>query len=366
LIAQYHLVAMLAVCSGCGGHDLSRSGAEGAEGVDATAILTLIGDGRGANPEFLYVSDATRLGNGTVVVADRFRPALLFFNPEGALVRSVGRRGAGPGEFESPGWFVPCATDSLFLWDLRLGRMTVADSEGRFVRQFSIPSSPYRLQCSPGGLVAVLDKPAVIERMDSEGRALRRYHAELWLADRTGSRERVVGRIDVGENRPLGRMTSMALADDRLYVGTAESSAVDVYDLNGQLLSTWGLDVEPQQPSAEDYETSIDAMLEGFFEPAFRRAMRADMLRIPRPELMPAYREVFADADGTLLVLISSPAAPNTVLRVFDRTGAGVADVRLPGRSKVLEAGSDYALTVEGADSVQRVVLYEFSLPRAR
>jgi hypothetical protein len=81
---------------------------------------------------------------------------------------------------------------------------------------------------------------------------------------------------------------------------------------------------------------------------------------------MPAYREVFADADGTLLVLISSPAAPNTVLRVFDRTGAGVADVRLPGRSKVLEAGSDYALTVEGVDSVQRVVLYEFSLPRAR
>ncbi len=68
---------------------------------------------------FLRPLDGTRLPAGTIVVADAWVKAILFFDPSGRTARRVGREGSGPGEFRGPGWVQRCSGDSLFVWDRR-------------------------------------------------------------------------------------------------------------------------------------------------------------------------------------------------------------------------------------------------------
>jgi hypothetical protein len=205
----------------------------------------------------------------------------------------------------------------------------------------------------------VLNQPRIIEPMAPDGRALRRYVGRLWLATAEGHVAQVIGDFDLGENRPMGRLTSVALARDRIYVGTAESSVVDVYGLQGHGLAHVRVGHTPRRPTARDYERAIDRMVEGFTDRAFREQARAQLLRIPPPERLPPYGEIFSDAGGTLWIVTSAPADSLTRLRVMSPGGDPRGDVTLPADSKVLEVESDYVLTLQsGASGEQRIVLY--------
>jgi hypothetical protein len=340
------------------------SGADAAGALQLIPLLTLTGDTATGSPEFLHLVAAVRLANGAIAVADAGRPAVLWFDAAGRFVRSVGRRGAGPGEFERPGWLFTCQEDSLYVWDSALGRITVMDSAGRTSREFRLPSPPYRLTCAPGSPLAVLNQPRIIEPMAPDGRALRRYIGQLWLATADGRVAHVIGEFDLGENRPMGRLASVAVARDRIYVGTAESSVVDVYSFQGRHLGGMPVGLAPRTPTARDYERAIDRMVGGFTDRTFREQTKAQLLRIPPPDRLPPYGEIFSDADGTLWVITSAPADSLTRLRVLGPDGTLRGDVTLPAESKVLEVESDYVLTLQTETSgEQRIVLYGVRRP---
>ncbi|TVP72611.1 MAG: hypothetical protein EA352_12545 [Gemmatimonadales bacterium] len=87
-----------------------------------------------ADPEYLFggVSGALRLADGTVVVADRQALALRMFTPDGTHLRTVGRRGEGPGEFQAVTGIRRLPGDSIFVID-RGTRWSVFDPDGAFV-----------------------------------------------------------------------------------------------------------------------------------------------------------------------------------------------------------------------------------------
>lgn len=66
-------------------------------------------------------------------------PAL--FSATGQYLRSVGRTGQGPGEYEWPSEVLPFARDSVLLMDSRSRRATVLDSGLRAIRTIAIPIS---------------------------------------------------------------------------------------------------------------------------------------------------------------------------------------------------------------------------------
>ncbi|GIW52738.1 MAG: hypothetical protein KatS3mg081_2093 [Gemmatimonadales bacterium] len=333
----------------------------GAPRLEVTRVLELAAGGPG-DPEILKVADATRLANGAFVVADEFKPGLLFFDSLGRFVRAVGRQGRGPGEFEHIAGLVRCSRDSVFVWDNGVQRIAVFDSTGAAVREFAIRGSPYIVACSPSGVLAVLEQPRIIERMDPEGRSLRRYTGELWLGDATGRRALSVGTFDLGENRPLGRLTHLAVARDRIYVGTAESLVVQAYGMDGSNQSEIEILAPMRRPSDADYERAIELLVEGFTERDYREQMKQELLKIPKPEWLPFYREIFSDPDGFLWVVVSGPGEPVTILEGFTRAGEIGGYVVLPARSRVLEVGVDYFLVLESREEKTAVVLYRYGI----
>jgi hypothetical protein len=105
-------------------------------------------------------------------------------------------------------------------------------------------------------------------------------------------------------------------------------------------------------------------MVGGFTDRTFREQTKAQLLRIPPPDRLPPYGEIFSDADGTLWVITSAPADSLTRLRVLGPDGTLRGDVTLPAESKVLEVESDYVLTLQTETSgEQRIVLYGVRRP---
>ncbi len=102
--------------------------------------LTIGSDTLGAAYQFGEVTSVAVAPDGTILVFDRMASEVRTFDAEGRHLRSIGREGAGPGEFSSSasGMFL-MADGRLAVPDMRNTRITWLDLEGSFVS--STPTS---------------------------------------------------------------------------------------------------------------------------------------------------------------------------------------------------------------------------------
>ena len=122
---------------------LSCQGAPSSEGNETSETRS-----RSAAPivsvESGIIGEASDIGvteSGHVVVADRLGNAVHVFDSVGGLVRSIGRLGAGPSEFNSP-ITLEVRADSVLVVDVGNARMQVVTLDGSYVRTEGLPPSP--------------------------------------------------------------------------------------------------------------------------------------------------------------------------------------------------------------------------------
>jgi hypothetical protein len=77
---------------------------------------------------------------GRLWVYDRPSNSVLLFDPDGRLVRRIGRQGAGPGEFNASSGMVALGDTGFAVWDSRNARVSIFDSSGSFQTSWSTPS----------------------------------------------------------------------------------------------------------------------------------------------------------------------------------------------------------------------------------
>lgn len=320
--------------------------------VDITAT-----DSTGA-VAFLYAEGATRLSDGTLVVTDAYDASVRYFDPAGRPVRKVGRRGDGPGEFQGPGWVQQCGADSVYVWDYLRSRISVLDRSGNITREYPERENTFDLACSRTGTVAGMTIPAVAGPPNAKGEA---YRAPAWLADTRGQVTRRLGVVNWGQNRPLGRLTHIAVTSDRVYVGTADSAFVDVYDLGGQRLSSIAVGGERRRPTRANYERAVDKMVGLLSSSEMRNGQKKQMMAIPMPDYLPPYSTIHADPSGIVWVNLSFPGDSATTLLGLRENGERVGEVTVPRELHVFEVGSDYVLgRYDDAEGEQHVAAYRF------
>lgn len=81
--------------------------------------------------------------DGHVFVLDAQGPTLKLFDSTGKLVRFVGRRGSGPGEFAQVTGLGVLPNENLALWDAANGRVNIYTVAGDFSTQWRVPVSGY-------------------------------------------------------------------------------------------------------------------------------------------------------------------------------------------------------------------------------
>lgn len=336
--------------------EAAESGNETVWEIDAIPLVDIHDEEVTGEPVVLHASGATILSSGVIAVADEYAQAIRFFDAGGKLIRSVGRQGTGPGEFRDIRWLGQCARDSLFVYEYTRAMVTVLDSGGGVVRGFRFDNRPLVLSCSRSGRMVLLGPS---ERYEEPAADPPQVPGPLWVIGNDGEGLERIGDVPIWQNRPVGRYTSIATADDRLYIGTAESTWVDVLRLSDRMRTSFRVADSVRVPGQHNFEASITRLTSMMPNPVVREHFRGLYRELPLPRRGPAYTGIIADALGLLWVNRSLPGDAGTELVAFDSSGRRIAAVALPESVLVWEIGEEYVLGAHyDASGLQHIVKY--------
>jgi hypothetical protein len=333
--------------------------------------------------ELYDVVNALRLEDGRVVVADAGTRRLQFYDAEGRFLRSAGRQGGGPGEFQ---WIQKVARyrgDSLFVSDYGLNRISVFDSQGNFGRDLTVVTGVMGIvegAFSNGWfLVRVPEFPRTYERKKQTrwlSAAYILHSADGSIVDTIGSFPDAQvwiteeGLADARRFAPHGGL--VALVDDRFFFGTGEAFEAIEFSWRGIPLRTIRKKWEPRAvvdtdiEAQESYEIEqLRKSLEGTPENVRRYETSLEDASFART--MPAFSRLLIDDVGNLWVENYQPPAERKLgssWAVFDTTGDWLGRVEMTAGLTVYQIGSDFVLGLwRDADDVEYVRLYELLKP---
>jgi hypothetical protein len=316
-----------------------------------------IGDADGDPAYDLYrVRDVLRLPDGRIVVLD-FNSEIRFYDARGTHLRTVGRRGRGPGEYEITS-SVLLVGDSLWILDGLRGRISILDMQGDFVRSFTLEPTgdPMRPLLSYGMAGTISDSILVLVPWSFPGHT-RGEPGVHWrvLNNLLYSREGVVlgtfgpprgvemevrtTPVRSAGAAPFGRRSAVALGDSLLYHSDAEHLEFRAYDLENRLRRILRLEHTPRAITA-DRRRAVLSMLDEPGEDAAYMRDRHQAADLPDREPAHGGRMVVSE-EGHLwieeYVYVWERGIPGW--SVVDRDGRWIATVRPPVRLDIRQVG---------------------------
>ena len=216
---------------------------------------------------------------GNVYVADR-SSQLLVFSPEGAVLRKLGRKGQGPGEFDWPQVVRVLPGDSVYAFDTGLQRVTVfppRSDRAAYSVNVGTNAMLFSYWAFPATTTRGIFAAYRASFGDGDGRGLHGHRKEvLRLLNPDGSilRDSVAafaesealflhGAVEGVMFNPFGRQPVFAFGGgDRVYAAWNGELAIDVYSATGQRIRTIRPAVTPRpRPITEKDRDSVVADL---------------------------------------------------------------------------------------------------------
>jgi len=310
--------------------------------------------------EFQYVSGATRLANGNIVVANSESDELRCFDPVGKHLWTAGRNGEGPGEFRNLGWVQKLGQDSIAAYDRSLRRISVFDLDGNLGRTTSLEAPggvlrPTALGVLNDGSIIVQANASVTPNTVSAGLNpvdgwLLRYSAEgerrdtiasappiSWFAFSNGPR-RVISP------QPFSHQSVVAVGPYRTYLGHTSVFEIASYGAAG--LERLVRLLQPSRPvTSDDVQAYERSLLEQATSADERSAARDRVAAAPFPETFPTFRSLILDgAEGLWVENYRTPGEVEVMYSVFGGAGELLGVVAVPPGLLVYEIGDDYVL----------------------
>ena len=298
------------------------------EGVVRYALqddLTIGGEGEGAESVLNRPQDLKVDAQGNIYVLDWGDVDFKVFAPDGRHLRTFGKKGQGPGEFDIPAYFVLGADGRIFLLSGRQYQISVLDGMGTYLSSFKVDGFCHGLAVD-GQSCIYYTQMLTPESGGGEEFALVQNRKALFKSDELGKERTRLGEyLDVTMLRKTQKvgeaMTGTSLTsresyttswlvgpDDRVYIGYNKDYRLDVQDSGGKLLFRFGRE----------------------FTPVRHPAYKPDGAH---PEFYPAFSDwrKFFDEKGNLwLEQYVEEGVKDNVFDVFSPEGIYLKQIRVP------------------------------------
>ncbi|MCC6929156.1 MAG: hypothetical protein IT359_09220 [Gemmatimonadaceae bacterium] len=350
--------------------------------LESSPLLSIGGAESEGAASFSNIAGVVRLGDGRVVVGDASTNELRVFDQSGDLVRKLGRKGRGPGEFDGLLKLVRVA-DTVGAVD-RAGRLQIFAPDGSLLRSVARPAFRVGALAFQGSYFAdwtllAFGYPEPPDMTRSRSIA----PMTVGLVSPDGRDQRIIDTLPgvevvrSGGGPPLpvqfAPQSYLVVAGERACGGYPLTWEVKCFDRTGRLVSRTVRDV-PRAP--------LSGEARAFHESETMRGMRSapkaqqdevrEMLRLTQyAPTAPAYGRLIGNGAGEVWIapfdhrsaMMTAELHPTGSAAqrwsVVGRDGRWLADVQLPARFALLDAGADYVAGIQrDADDVERVVVY--------
>jgi sugar lactone lactonase YvrE len=188
---------------------------------DGKVLLTLGKPGGAAAPDYFYQpNDVVVAPNGDIFVGEGHGGAnsrILKFSKDGKFIKSIGKKGTGPGEFDQPHALAFDSKGRLIVGDRGNNRVQILDQDGTFISQTAEFGRPSGLW---------VDKNDVLYVADSESGSVNPNRPEWRRGIRIGklSDGKITGFIPDPESRNAPDFRGTSAAE-----GVAVDAAGNIY-----------------------------------------------------------------------------------------------------------------------------------------
>ena len=306
--------------------------------------------------------------DGTLFMADRSEAVIHVYDGAGGYQTSIGRRGEGPGEFQTI--VQPELSDgSLFVLDLDQQRVSVFDGENySFRRSFSlgdkegIRGRPLSMELLPEERIL-----AIYSASERDGKRLKRSEIPAVLDN--GGEVMSSGFVTLTENNRLlvesngmfqifsmpflGQNLLDVTENGEIVTGFTDRFLLHYLTLNGDTLRSI---YHATTPPSLDRQALLNNMES--------EAIRSELSSMDMPDNRQAFNSLRVDDENRLW--ISSPTTETDVYdwRVLSNTGVKLAQFSQPASSslQLVKDGFAYFLETDEETGVTDVVKYRYQL----
>lgn len=299
-----------------------------------------IGDIRNENEAFFYKIGIAVDGQGDIYVVDKAKARIQKFSARGRFLRSIGKKGQGPGEFENPMTMSIMVDKKNDLFVLDQGKIHHFDSQGNFQGR-----CPVSLNCS--GIFPTLSEDFFCRDMlFFEKSILECIH--LWSRSGKALKKVIEFPSVKAEASLFGRFRFVAVAPELLMDAVAGKSMVFGYSSEYRIYKTDPegniiLIIENDEPA----EKIPDREREAVIERIGKKDRTGDICkRIFFSACRPFFDQLLADGSGAIFVRRVKSAldrAKGDTFDFYDARGRFVYRVETVGNVLRIDGGSLYA-----------------------
>lgn len=266
-------------------------------------------------------SDAVVLSNGTIVVSDRTR--IVYYDARGTFLGSFGRKGGGPGEFQSISTMCVRKGDTLQVSDGGIHRTTIIGPDRAMVRIVPGRRAAELRGCTDATWTITTE---IFPKGDGWTQ---------WVHVR-GVNDDGVPRVDFGDFplRGMGvtsRTGALAAQGDRVALGSGITPTVDVHDITGRLVQQIRLDEKTAPITAAEMKAGV-GMMQGV------NIKTGASIDLPTPKgppmTWPAHGPLHYDSLGRLWMEDHTKQISTGWWTVFSPTGEALGRMQLPKSAK--------------------------------
>jgi hypothetical protein len=311
-------------------------------------------------------------GEGNFYVGDSDNNKILKYNPQGKYILTIGRKGQGPGEFQSLSVPRFDKDNNLYIADSINNRISFFDKNGKYLKQIQMQERYFNLYINSRGFIVAtklnLSQEANIQKQtfiyglfdDKFNLATELYRNETEMALPTGIDESsladfVAKALSVGAFRPQVRLT--LANNDSIYLGYPEKYEINIYSPEGKIVKKITKEYEPILVSEKDKESFLKIAGESLSlsSPVFTENLKKKAFqKIKYPKYKPAYQGFTLMENGWLAVVVDSLEGEYTLFDIFDQEGRYIANFRtkIPTEGMFFEVlffknGKAYAVVTE-------------------
>lgn len=277
-----------------------------------------------------------------IYVMDQGESQVKVFDKNGTFLRSIGKRGQGPGELQNPNEIFLTDNNQLIFEDFILG-LNFYSLEGKFIRSLSTARVfPIRVLINSKGYILALVNVAEPSKNEKE---IKLFDADLNFLKTLVT----IPESDSQDFNPFRPGIHWALAKyDNLVVGYLEDYELQIFNSDGELIKKINREYDPVKIISEEIEEMKKRVKPG--------------LKLIIPKHYPAIQDLFADDEGRIFIQTYERVKDGNgyYFDIFDTEGRYISKISLKTRPRVWKKKKFYTIE-EDEEGYQYIKRHKFT-----